>query len=65
MKNKIKLPKSVLKRINKITRHKKVMVMSMSAQHLASNKSKRRRTSAKNSRVLHGADQKRLVKYNI
>ncbi|HLB32410.1 MAG TPA: hypothetical protein VJL27_02550 [Patescibacteria group bacterium] len=65
MKNKIKLPKSVLKRIKKITRRHKVMVVSMSAQHLASNKSKRRRTSAKNSQVLHGADQKRLVKYNI
>jgi len=65
MRNKIKLPKAVLKRIKKVTRRNKVMVVSMSAQHLASNKSKRCRTSAKNSRTLQGADQKRLVKYNI
>ena len=65
MKNKIKLPKSVLKRIKKVTRRHKMVVMSMSAQHLASNKSKRRRTSAKNNMVLQGVDQKRLVKYNI
>lgn len=62
MKNKIKLPKSVVKRIKNITRRKKVVVLSMSSQHLASNKSKRRRTGAKNSHNLKGTDYKRLKK---
>lgn len=62
MKNKIKLPKSVVKRIKRVTRHGNVVVMGMSSQHLASNKSKRRRTTAKNSQNLTSADYKRYKK---
>ena len=62
MKNKIKLPKSVVKRIKRTTRRGNVVVLGMSSQHLATNKSKRRRTLAKNSKNLSAADYKRYKK---
>lgn len=64
MKNKIKISKSVTKRIKKAT-SSSITIMSQSAQHLASNKSKRRRTTAKNYRALSSGDASRLKKLVI
>jgi len=61
MKNKIKVSKSVVKRIKKVT-HRGIVIMSQSAQHLATNKSKRRRGMAKNYQTLNKGDASRLRK---
>ncbi len=47
-KMKLKTSKTVAKRIKKVTKSGKVIISTTSAQHLATNKSKRRRKASKN-----------------
>jgi ribosomal protein L35 len=62
MKNKMKVSKTILKRIKNVTSNGKVIVMSTSAQHLASNKSKRRRMAAKNYVTMAPGDVSKIKK---
>lgn len=63
MAKKNKVSKTVLKRIAKINvKNGKVYVRATTAQHLASNKSKRARKKSGNLRELSAADTKRIRK---
>lgn len=62
MKNKIKVSKTITKRIKNVTSNGKVIVMTTSAQHLASNKSKRRRMAAKNYVAMTQSDVGKIKK---
>ena len=59
---KLKKSKTVAKRIKKITKGGKVIISTTSAQHLATNKSKRRRKASKNSVAMSAGDAKHYKK---
>lgn len=61
-KQKLKTSKTVAKRIKKVTKNGKVVVLTTSAQHLASNKSKRRRKASKNDMIMSPGDVKQYRK---
>ncbi|MBP6930373.1 50S ribosomal protein L35 [Patescibacteria group bacterium] len=61
-KQKLKTPKTVSKRIKKITANGKILVLTTSAQHLATNKSKRRRRASRNTVVMAKGNVKQYKK---
>ncbi|HPM28092.1 MAG TPA: 50S ribosomal protein L35 [bacterium] len=61
-KQKLKTPKTVAKRIKKVTARGKIIVSTTSAQHLATNKSKRRRRASRNVVVMSKGDVKQYKK---
>lgn len=59
---KLKISKSITKRIKRVTKRGKILVLSTGAQHLASNKSKRRRKTANTQYAMTAGDKKRIKK---
>lgn len=59
---KLKISKSITKRIKRVTKRGKILVLTTGAQHLASNKSKRRRTGANTQVTINPGDKKRIKK---
>lgn len=61
-KMKLKTSKTVAKRIKKVTKSGKIIISTTSAQHLATNKSKRRRKASKNNVTMSMSDAKHYSK---